>query len=1775
MPINTDLNIAPYFDDYNAENQFHRVLFKPGYSVQARELTQLQSILQNQIETFGDNIFKEGSVVKGCTFTNLSGLQYVKLIDQGGFDPEAYKPGQITESIGGVDRVVDVVYTIEGQDTGLTAEIISADRGFETRAPDLNTFYIGYLGQGGTGRFNPGEVLQITRTKYLDDAVYSTEANITSINATQQTNHVGQSFGIRSEPGVVFQKGAFLFADSQTLIISKYNNEPDGVSVGYKVTETNVTALADNSLYDNANGSTNENAPGADRLKLSPVLTTLPTATADADSDFFTLARYVSGEAVTLRDVSQYNVLGEEFARRTYEESGNYITDQFTVTTDRRGNDLKALIGPGKAYVKGFRMENLGEVDITIEEIANTAAVVYEDQPISLSYGNYVNITSLDGTVPIAHGAVDLKKSGGVKVGDAFVTNITPEKIYLSGVSMTGADTMDSVITIADGSNGTISVAAGSNLQEVHKSPLIFTNGQNSTKEYQGVSIPLRVKYDNQTAAANVIQLVATASFDFNCQNDDIVVVDSTDSLISVTSTNLTLNSSTLDINLGSTPTGNCTVYVNRRSLNSSPWTKNMVEVWVKVVHNSSTTSYSLGFPDVFSISSILDGSGTEFKNSFRLNPNQKDHHYDISYMELIPGRPVPGNGDLWIQLKTFQLTDTGDMYFTYGSYPIDDDSPFASNSIKSTDIKVYQAANGKRYNLRDCIDFRPYVDKDAAASYTATTQGSAPTISTAADGYTTAFTNHGSEYLSPAVNAFTSVETLTVYPSRIDAVTIDSYGKIKIVKGNAKEFPVPPKVGNNEMVIAEINIPGRPALTQNEAGQQYKPESAITLRQKGIKNYTMKDISKIDRKVESLEYYVTLNQIEQDVQNLNILDSSGLTRFKNGYLVDGFKDLSIANLENPNFNAAVAFDREILTPSVRTFPIDLKYTTAINSTLFPSNNFAEIATLSRNAHVSIINQPYATNSRNCVSNFYKYAGAGVLSPSHDAVHDTVADPIPNVIDNVAEMFGGFVENLQSFFPITGANIPAATSFQLTDPNDTVNSSQEVGDFVMSPQFLPFMRSKEVKIFMAGLRPNTRHYFFFDKIDVNSDVAPGNAADSAREVLQTGAYGAAVSTDANGVLRAVFKIPEQTFFVGSKNLEISDATQYSDIDSAGTSYGVIAYHAYNIALTQRASTDTTRMAEIESTLAQSARNLANRMQAFIAQQAAAAAAEALRNRRRTDPLAQTFFIKAGMGNGSNSVFASKVDVYFKRKSATNGINIMLREVINGYPSAEILPFSKVHLTPSQINVSADASVATTIDFEAPVRLDIEKEYALVLQPDANDPNYIVFISKVGGTDLTPGAGQGQPIVQDWGDGVLFTSTNNRAWKSYQDEDLKFNLYRHDFNASSGEITLKAPDPEFFTLSAWNGTFTNGDIVYQEKVTKTGVGITIDTTTLTGTSLDTVFNDGDWIAIDNGGAKYIVQIVSVDSATSLTIDRPSPITVSSGTATGIVKGEVDYTNSKEPNRLHLKNSTASSTQSFGAGAISGLNSGATGTIQSVDNINLSYFQALINKTDDSVTTTQMTGTFTDPVNSLNTYSEPLKFGESNFFNRKGVSLFSKSNDTGNTKPFNIKVSMTNDSNATSSPIVDIENASLIAYQYNVTNTPATTSKYISKTVELAADIDAEDMEVYVTGYRPSGTDIKVYIRPQNQFDSAQFDSIDWVELELFEGVGLFSSSANLNDFREFKYRIPSTSKNGDILEYTSSAGTFLGYRKFAIRIDLLSPNSSSVPLVKDYRGVALT
>ena len=110
MSQKTNLNISPYYDDFDKYNNFYKVLFKPGHPVQARELTTLQSILQNQVTSFGSHIFKEGSMVIPGNISYDSFYSYAKLnSDHLGVDVSVYGKELVGKRLRGQDSEVVVV----------------------------------------------------------------------------------------------------------------------------------------------------------------------------------------------------------------------------------------------------------------------------------------------------------------------------------------------------------------------------------------------------------------------------------------------------------------------------------------------------------------------------------------------------------------------------------------------------------------------------------------------------------------------------------------------------------------------------------------------------------------------------------------------------------------------------------------------------------------------------------------------------------------------------------------------------------------------------------------------------------------------------------------------------------------------------------------------------------------------------------------------------------------------------------------------------------------------------------------------------------------------------------------------------------------------------------------------------------------------------------------------------------------------------------------------------------------------------------------------------------------------------------------------------------------------------------------------------------------------------------------------------------------------------------------------------------------------------------
>jgi uncharacterized membrane protein YkoI len=204
---------------------------------------------------------------------------------------------------------------------------------------------------------------------------------------------------------------------------------------------------------------------------------------------------------------------------------------------------------------------------------------------------------------------------------------------------------------------------------------------------------------------------------------------------------------------------------------------------------------------------------------------------------------------------------------------------------------------------------------------------------------------------------------------------------------------------------------------------------------------------------------------------------------------------------------------------------------------------------------------------------------------------------------------------------------------------------------------------------------------------------------------------------------------------------------------------------------------------------------------------------------------------------------------------------------------------------------------------------------------------------------------------------------------------------------------------------------------------------------------------------------------------------------------------------------------------------------------------------------------------------------MPFDNKTEFNQRGMQLRSRSNDLSRTSPFDIVLTLSNSGSTTASPIVDIETAALLGYQYFITDDVETDPEngvvYISKEIELADGFDASDFVLYVTGYRPNGTDIKTYIKAQSAADQTAFGSAEWIELVNTEGETMYSSTSNTNDFREYVYGIPAANKDvfGEFT-YTSLNGNFTGFKKFAVKIELLSDTTYRVPRVADYRGIAL-
>lgn len=474
-PGGVDFNTSPYFDDYNEDKKFVRVLFRPGRAVQARELTQMQTLQQDQMRRFATYFFNQGAVVDGCEQNLDLNLPYVKLqplFNGTEVEVEDFNDEKIFGANSGVIATVGLVSDVDSVDpktlfinylssgcviltidtlpstftpgntiTFSTGNSATIEAGYTDPLTGTYKLYVsnteGTLtvtsantidDTGATISLNVTAVVDRTSNTVFDDneivftsnydtRVYantaSSRATYTIVNeglATEQRYDFGSKYSIAD--GYVYIADHFVKNTNQTIILDKYTNEPS-YKIGIVPQKSFVDYIEDPTLVDNAQGTPNFLAPGADRFKINTVLTKVALGESTDENEFITLTEIEEGVAKKRKPDVIEGKLEEAIAKRTFEESGDYTLNDPRLnvrehllqdnnggryTSEDGGNNELLLfeIDPFTSYVSGFRNELIVRTQIDVRKGLDTEYI--EQTKTQINYGYYVEVNELVGS---------------------------------------------------------------------------------------------------------------------------------------------------------------------------------------------------------------------------------------------------------------------------------------------------------------------------------------------------------------------------------------------------------------------------------------------------------------------------------------------------------------------------------------------------------------------------------------------------------------------------------------------------------------------------------------------------------------------------------------------------------------------------------------------------------------------------------------------------------------------------------------------------------------------------------------------------------------------------------------------------------------------------------------------------------------------------------------------------------------------------------------------------------------------------------------------------------------------------------------------------------------------------------------------------------------------------------------------------------------------------------------------------------------------------------
>ena len=734
-------------------------------------------------------------------------------------------------------------------------------------------------------------------------------------------------------------------------------------------------------------------------------------------------------------------------------------------------------------------------------------------------------------------------------------------------------------------------------------------------------------------------------------------------------------------------------------------------------------------------VTSVAAGS-TDITSRYELDTGQRDNFYDHGSIKLKAGQTAP-TGRIGIVFDFF--THTGVGYLSTDSYA----------AVGYDNVPSYTSpVTGGKVELRDCIDFRPR----------------------RTDGATTI-----QNIELPFPNTNWSAD-YSYYLPRVDTVFLSRDRKFGSNTGLSSLGTTPPTRLDGTMDLYVIYIP---AYTFNA--------SDVTTRYIENKRYTMRDVGRLEKRIQNVEYYTSLSLLETAAEDLTIKDAAGLERFKNGMLVDAFFGHSVGNVLSADYKCSIDFDDNTLRPPFISNSTDVIYDPAASTGVQLTGDLITLPYVK----TSIVSQTVASKAVN-VNPFAILAWIGVvkLDPPSDNWIDTTTRP--EVIVNMSgensgwqnlvglgfgsqwqdwrttwtgaeriEVHGERTAVRRAQWPFLGWETLETVTREEQQTRrgirteitgvDTVRNS--IGDRIVDVSIVPFIRTKNLTVNVSGMKPNTRVYPFFDSVNIASYCTPNG-----------GSLGGNIYTDDAGTIAPfTFAIPNSDtlrFRTGERQFLLVDNSS-GDLITAGT-YGETVYQAQGLLQAKENVIVSTRVPRIERGGMGSATDTRVTTSSFT----------------RThqggwwDPLAETFLIDPVIY--PDGVAITDVDLYFKSKD-TDGlpVNIQIRTTDNGYPSRVVVPMTQITKLPADVNISEDASIATNFAFDGPVHLT-SGEYAIVVF--TNSLKYESWISELGENVV----GTTRKVSEQPYAGVLFKSQNASTWTAEQNQDLTFKINRAQY-----------------------------------------------------------------------------------------------------------------------------------------------------------------------------------------------------------------------------------------------------------------------------------------------------------------------------------------------------------------------------------------------------------